>query len=48
MVKHKHLSYKETNNHDHSHHPKNIQHNIPFNLAKHILLFVTDNQKVAL
>ena len=46
------IFYKETNTHDylnyHSHHPNHIKYNIPFNLGKHILVFVSDEQKVAL
>ena len=46
------IFYKETNTHDYlnydSHHPYHIKYNIPFNLAKRILVFVSDEQKVAL
>ena len=46
------LFYKETNTHNYlnynSHHPNHIKCNIPFNLAKRILVFVSDKQKVAL
>ena len=31
-----------------SHHPNHIKYNIPFNLAKRILIFVSDEQKVTL
>ena len=52
MVTWKHIFYKETNTHDYlnydSHHPNHIKYNIPFNLAKRILAFVSDEQKVAL
>ena len=45
------IIYKETNTHEYlnynSHHPSDIKHNIPFNLAKHILVFVSYKQKVA-
>ena len=41
---------KETNIHDYlncnSHHTNHIQYNVPFNLAKCILIFVSDEQKV--
>ena len=40
------IFYKETNPHDylnfHSAHPKHIKDTIPFNLAKRIIVFVTD------
>ena len=43
---------KETNTHDYlnynSHHPNHIKYNILFNLAKLILIFVSDEQKVVL
>ena len=46
------IIYKETSTHDYlnynSHHPSHIKRNIPFNRAKHILVFVSDKQKVAL
>ena len=46
------ILYKETNTHDYlnynSHHPNHIKCNIPFNLAKLILVFVSDKQQVAL
>ena len=45
------IIYKETNTHEYlnynSHHPSDIKYNIPFNLAKHILVFVSYKQKVA-
>ena len=38
--------YKETNNHDYlhydSHHPQHIRDNVPFNLAKRIIVFCSD------
>ena len=44
--------YKKTNTHYylnyHSHHPNHIKYNISLNLGKHILVFVSDEQKVAL
>ena len=44
--------YKETNAHDclsySSHHRNHIKYNIPFNLTKLILIFVSDEQKVTL
>ena len=44
--------YKETNTHDYlnynSHHPNQIKCNIPFSLAKRVLVLVSDEQKVAL
>ena len=46
------IFYKETNTHDYlnydSHHLNDIKYNIPFNLGKCILLFVSDEHKVAL
>ena len=46
------IFYKETNTHNYlnynSHHPNHIKYNIPFNLAKCILIFVSDKQKVTL
>ena len=43
------IFYKETNTHDNhnynSHYPNHIKYNIPFNLAKRILIFVSDEQK---
>ena len=46
------IFYKETNSHDYlsynSHHPNQIKYDIPFNLAKSILIFVSDEQKVTL
>ena len=46
------IFYRESNTHDYlnydSHHPNHIKNNIPFNLAKLILVFVLDEQKVAL
>ena len=46
------IFYKETNTHDYlnynSHHPNHIKCNIPFNLAKRILVFLSDEQKEAL
>ena len=46
------IFYKETNTHDYlnynSHHADHIKCNIPFNLEKRILVFVSDEQKVAI
>ena len=46
------ICYKETNTHNYlkynSHLPSDIKCNIPFNLAKRIPVFVSDEQKVAL
>ena len=46
------IFYKETNTHDYlhynSHHLDHVKCNIPFNLAKHVLVFVSDEHKVAL
>ena len=46
------IFYKETNTHDYlnydSHHRNHTKYNIPFDLAKRILVFVSDEQKVAL
>ena len=40
---------KETNTHNYEiHHPNHIKYNIFFNLGKRILIFVLDEQKVAL
>ena len=40
------IFYKDTNNHDYlnynSHHPKHVRDNIPFNLAKRIIVFTTN------
>ena len=40
------IYYKDTNTHDylsyHSHHPDHIKNNIPFNLAKRIIVFCSD------
>ena len=40
------IYYKETNSHDylsyHSHHPEHIKKNIPYNLAKRIIIFCSD------
>ena len=42
------ISYKSTNSHDYLHydsfHPKHIIENIPYNLAKRILIFVSDER----
>ena len=44
------ILYKETKTHDYlnynSHHPNHTKYNIPFNLAKLILIFVSDKQKI--
>ena len=41
------IFYKETNNHDYlsydSHHPEHIKKNIPYNLAKRIIVFCSDS-----
>ena len=41
--------YKETNSHDyldyHSHHPSHIKENIPYNLAKRIIVFCSNDEK---
>ena len=46
------IFYKETNTHDYlnynSHHPSHIKCTILLNLAKRILVFVSDEQKVTL
>ena len=46
------IFYKETKTHDYlnydSNHPNNIKYNIPFSLAKRILVFVPEEKKVAL
>ena len=46
------IFYKEMNTHNYLnyniHHPLHIKYNIPFNLAKFILIFVSDKQKVTL
>ena len=46
------IFYKEANTYDclnyNSHHPNHIKRDIPFNLAKCILVLVLDEQKVAL
>ena len=46
------IFYKETNTHDYlnynSHHADYIKCNVPFNLAKRIVVFVSDEQKVAI
>ena len=45
------IFYKETNTHDlnyNSHHPNHIKCNTPFNLAKRILVFVSNEHKVEL
>ena len=43
------IYYKETNSHDYlkfdSHHPKHEKENIPFNLAKRIIVFCSDYNK---
>jgi hypothetical protein len=43
------IYYKETNTHDYlnynSHHPYHIKNNIPFNLAKRIVVFTSDYKK---
>ena len=51
---HKHFStdifYKETNSHFYldynSHHPQHIKDNIPYGLAKKIIVFVSDDEKI--
>ena len=44
------IFYKETNTHEYlnyeSHHPLHTKQNIPFNLAKRIIVFVSDEEKV--
>ena len=44
------ILYKETNSHDYlnyfSHHPEHTKQNIPYNLAKRIIVFVSDEKKV--
>ena len=44
------IYYKETNSHHYlpynSHHPDHIKRNIPFNLAKRIIVFTSDENKV--
>ena len=46
------IFYEETNNHDYlnydSHHPNHMKYNIPFSFTNRILVFVSDEQKVAL
>ena len=43
------IYYKPTNHHDYldykSHHPDHIKNNIPFNLAKRIIVFVSNEQR---
>ena len=51
---HKHFSidifYKETNSHFYldynSHHPQHIKDNIPYGLAKKIIVFISDDEKI--
>ena len=44
------IFYKETNSHDYlnyfSHHPQHTKQNIPYNLAKRIIVFVSDEEKM--
>ena len=44
------FTYKETNSHDHlnyiSHHPEHTQQNIPSNLAKRTIVFLSDEKKI--
>ena len=44
------MLYKETNSHDYlnyfSHHPEHKKQNIPYNLAKRIILFVSDEENM--
>ena len=44
------IFYKETNSHDYlnyfSHHPEHTKQNIPYNLAKKIIVFVSDEKKM--
>ena len=44
------IFYKETNSHDYlnyfSHHPKHTKQNIPYNLAKQTIVFVSDEEKM--
>ena len=46
------VHYKDTNTHDYlpcgSVHPESCEKNVPYNLAKRIILFVTDPEKVEL
>ena len=43
------IFYKETNSHDYlnyfSHHPQHTKQNIPYNLAKRIIVFVLDEER---
>ena len=44
------IFYKETNSYDYlnyfSHHPEHTKQNIPYNLAKRIIVFVSDEKKM--
>ena len=44
------IFYKETNSHDYLnyfiHHPEHTKQNIPYNLAKPIIVFVSDEEKM--
>ena len=46
------IFYKQTNTHDYlhydSHHPQHIKNNIPYNLAKRIIVFTSNSEKVEL
>ena len=45
------IFYKEANSHDYlncfSHHPEHTKQNIPYNLAKRIIVFVSDEKKMS-
>ena len=50
MVDQKLIFYKERNSHDYfnyfSHHPENTKQNIPYNLAKPIIVFAFEETKM--